>query len=59
MEACFTKTPSTEVVLGACAGAHHLGRVFAAMGHRVKLIPPQTVKSFVKCAKNDRNVGDV
>lgn len=55
MEAFFTKTPPTEVVLGACAGAHHLGRVFGAMGHRVKLIPPQSVKPFVKRAKNDRN----
>jgi transposase len=25
------------------------------LGHRVKLIPPQYVKPFVKCSKNDRN----
>jgi len=45
----------TEVALEACAGAHHWGRVFGAMGHRVKLIPPQYVKPFVKRNKNDRN----
>jgi transposase len=44
-----------EVALEACAGAHHWGRVLCAMGHRVKLIPPQYVKPFVKRSKNDRN----
>lgn len=45
----------TEVALEACAGAHHWDRVFGAMGHRVKPIPPQYVKPFVKRNKNDRN----
>jgi len=55
VEAFFTKVPPTEVALEACAGAHHWGRVLGAMGHRVKLIPPQYVKPFVKRSKNDRN----
>ena len=55
VEAFVTKVPPTEVALEACAGAHHWGRVLGAMGHRVKLIPPQYVKSFVKRSKNDRN----
>ena len=55
VEAFFTKVPPTEVALEACAGAHHWGRVLDAMGHRVKLIPPQYVKPFVKRSKNDRN----
>jgi transposase len=55
VEAFFAKVPSTEVALEACAGAHHWGRTLGAMGHRVKLIPPQYVKPFVKRSKNDRN----
>ena len=55
IEAFFTKELPTEVALEACAGAHHWGRVLCAMGHRVKLIPPQYVKPFVKRSKNDRN----
>jgi len=55
IEAFFARIPPTEVALEACAGAHHWGRVLGAMGHRVKLIPPQYVKPFVKRSKNDRN----
>jgi transposase len=36
-------------------GSHHWGRLLSGMGHRVKLIPPQYVKPFVKRSKNDRN----
>ncbi|BAJ83102.1 putative transposase for insertion sequence element (plasmid) [Acidiphilium multivorum AIU301] len=55
MEAFFAKVPATEIALEACAGSHHWGRKFGALGHRVKLIPPQYVKPFVKRGKNDRN----
>ena len=55
IEAFFARIPPTEIALEACAGAHHWGRVLGAMGHRVKLIPPQYVKPFVKRNKNDRN----
>ncbi len=55
VEAFFSKLPGTEVVLEACCGSHHWGRMFQEMGHRVRLIPPQYVKPFVKRAKNDRN----
>jgi transposase len=44
----FAKLAPTEVVLEACAGSHHWGRVLGGMGHRVRLIPPQYVKPFVK-----------
>ena len=49
------KIPSTEVVLEACGSSHHWGRVAQALGHKVRLIPPQYVKPFVKRGKNDRN----
>jgi transposase len=55
VEPFFSKLRPTEVVLEACGGSHHWGRMLATMGHRVRLIPPQYVKPFVKRGKNDRN----
>jgi len=55
MEKFFTQQPPTEVVMEACGSAHHWGRTLQAMGHQVRLIPPQYVKPFVKRGKNDRN----
>ena len=55
IESFFARLPATEIALEACAGSHHCGRKFGAMGNRVKLIPPQYVKPFVKRGKNDRN----
>jgi transposase len=52
--AFFTKLPPLEVAMEACGGSHHWGRTLQALGHRVRLIPPQYVKPFVKRAKNDR-----
>src|SRR5258707_2757322 len=51
----FEKLPPVEVALEACGGSHHWGRALAALGHRVRLIPPQYVKPFVKRGQNDRN----
>jgi transposase len=51
----FEKLPPIEVALEACGGSHHWGRWLMALGHRVRLIPPQYVKPFVKRGKNDRN----
>jgi transposase len=55
VEAFFAKQEPTEVVMEACGGSHHWGRVLTRLGHRVRLIPAQYVKPFVKRAKNDRN----
>jgi transposase len=51
----FEKQLPIEVAMEACGGSHHWARVLQAMGHRVRLIPAQYVKPFVKRAKNDRN----
>ena len=53
-EAYMAKLAPTEVALEACGGAHHWARRLAAMGHRVRLIPPQYVKPYVKRGKTDR-----
>jgi len=54
LERFFRTLPATDVVLEACGGSHHWGRVLITLGHRVRLIPPQYVKPFVKRSKNDR-----
>jgi transposase len=51
----FRKRPRTEIAMEACGGSHHWARKFMALGHDVRLIPPQYVKPYVKRAKNDRN----
>ena len=51
----FERLAPLEVALEACGGSHHWGRALAALGHRVRLIPAQYVKPFVKRSKNDRN----
>jgi transposase len=55
VEVFFAKQDPTEVVLEACGGSHYWGRLLSGLGHRVRLIPPQYVRPFVKRAKNDRN----
>lgn len=40
------------------SAAHHWGRRLSAMGHRVKLIPQQYLKPYVKRNKNDRHDTD-
>src|ERR1700730_15695960 len=34
------------VAMEACCGAHHLGRVFAAQGHEVRLMSPEYVRPY-------------
>lgn len=51
----FEKHPATEVALESCGGSHHWARELTALGHTVRLVPPQYVKPFVKRSKNDRN----
>ena len=51
----FRDLPPCEVGMETCGGAHHWGRQLQALGHRVKLLPPQYVKPFVLGQKNDAN----
>ncbi len=37
----------------ACSGAYYWARLFTEMSHRVKLMPLQFVKPYVKSNKND------
>lgn len=51
--AFFAKLEPTVVGLEACAASHHWARELMALGHEVKLVPPQYVKAYLKRGKND------
>lgn len=51
----FVQLPPCVVGVEACASAHDWGRKLRALGHEVKLIPPQYVKPYLRGNKNDYN----
>jgi len=53
--AYFANLPNCLVGMEACASAHHWARKLRALGHQVKLIPPQHVKAYLRGNKNDYN----
>jgi transposase len=53
LQSCLANLPVCLIGLEACAGAHHVGRQLAALGHDVRLLPAQYVKPFRKGHKND------
>ena len=48
-----SQLPACVVAMEACCGAHYLGRLFAAHGHEIRLMPPEYVRPYVKAQKND------
>lgn len=52
-ERFIREIPATTIAMETCGGAHHWGRVAQAVGHKVRLIPPQYVKPYVKRHKSD------
>jgi transposase len=49
----FSETEPALVGIEACHTAHYWAREIAALGHQVRLMPPQFVKPYVKSQKND------
>ena len=47
-----TKLPACVVAMEACCGAHHLGRLFVAQGHEIRLMSPEYVRPYIKAQKN-------
>jgi len=45
--------PQCIIGMEACCGAHHLGRLFRAQGHEIRLMSPEYVRPYVKAQKND------
>lgn len=51
----FSQLQPCRVGMEACASSHYWGRELRALGHDVKLIPPQYVKPYLRGNKNDYN----
>ncbi|MET0436531.1 MAG: IS110 family transposase [Devosia sp.] len=51
--AFFERAAPTLVGMEACPGSQWLARKLQAFGHRVRIVPAQFVKPFVKSQKND------
>jgi transposase len=51
--AYFASLPPCLIGMEACATAHFWARELGALGHEVRLMPPQYVKAYVKRGKND------
>jgi transposase len=49
----LSKLSPCKVAMEACGGAHHIGRAAQALGHEVRLMPPEYVRPYVKAQKND------
>ena len=54
MASYFKNLAPAEISMEACGSSHHWAGELAALGHAIRLSPPQYVKPFVKRAKNDR-----
>ncbi|MBI2779278.1 MAG: transposase [Gammaproteobacteria bacterium] len=55
MREYFAQLEPCRVAMEACAGAHYRGGALEKRVPPVRLIPPQFVKPYVKCNKNDYN----
>lgn len=49
----FERAGRTLIGMEACPGSQWLARKLLAMGHEVRIVPPQFVKPYVKSQKND------
>jgi transposase len=49
----FEKLEPCTVAMEACCGAHHVGRLAEKRGYRVRLMPPEYVRPYVKAQKSD------
>jgi len=53
VEKFFAELPSTRIGIEACGASHHWARRLRGLGHEVLLMPPQSIKAYVKRGKND------
>ena len=49
----FSKIFACLVGMEACGTAHHWAREVSKLGHAVRLMPPSSVRAYVKRSKND------
>ena len=50
----IAKLAPTEIALEACGASHYWARQLRALGHEVRLLPPQHVKPYAGHNKNDK-----
>jgi transposase len=50
----FAEHEPIEVLMEACGTAHHWGREFESLGHKVSLLPPADVRRYRDANKTDR-----
>jgi transposase len=55
MHQFFVQHALCVIAMEGCAGSHYWAREFKAMGHQVKVLPPQHVKGYLRGQKNDYN----
>jgi len=55
LRAYAATAPRSVVATEACPGSQYWGRVFAAAGHQVRILPAQFVRPYVQANKNDFN----
>jgi transposase len=53
MERFFATLPPAAIGFEACGTSHHWARRLMALGHQVRLLPPQYVKPYVRRGKSD------
>ena len=53
LEGFFASHEPAVIGMEACGAAHHWARLFAGLGHEVRLMPPAYVKPYVKRNKTD------
>ncbi len=51
----FAALPPCLIGIEACPTAHHWSRQLSALGHTIRLMPPNYVKAYLKRSKNDAN----
>ncbi len=55
LPALIANQPISIIAMEACYSSHYWARLFAEMGHEIRIIPAQHVKPFVRGNKNDSN----
>ena len=51
----FSQQVPVIVGMEACGGSHYWAREISKLGHRVRILPPQHVKPYVRTNKSDAN----
>jgi transposase len=51
----FAKRSTTEIAMEACGGAHYWARELTALGHKIRLIPPASIRQTLRQTRQERS----